>query len=152
MKSYIDIVKEIKDLSKSRITDIRKGMLAGHMCRPLSPYLSAIFINWGLDVSAVKDVSVARNDRKELDKIVSIVLSIKSIHLLLSAFLLFASFFFIPYVHENIWLLLCCFLLCFTDVLFPIWFYQGIEKMKYLALIRFISIFFYTISIFIFIR
>ncbi|WP_297676950.1 oligosaccharide flippase family protein [uncultured Bacteroides sp.] len=111
-----------------------------------------IFINWGLDVSAVKDVSVARNDRKELDKIVSIVLSIKSIHLLLSAFLLFASSFFIPYVHENIWLLLCCFLLCFTDVLFPIWFYQGIEKMKYLALIRFISIFFYTISIFIFIR
>ena len=44
MKSYIDIVNEIRDLSKSRITNIRKGMLAGHMCRPLSPYLSAVFI------------------------------------------------------------------------------------------------------------
>ncbi|WP_300901437.1 CDP-alcohol phosphatidyltransferase family protein [uncultured Bacteroides sp.] len=53
MKSYIDIVKEIKDLSKSRITDIRKGMLAGHMCRPLSPYLSAIFIQKGISPNMV---------------------------------------------------------------------------------------------------
>ena len=48
MKSYIDVVNEIKNLSKSRITNIRKGMLAGHMCRPLSPYLSAMFIKKGI--------------------------------------------------------------------------------------------------------
>ncbi len=111
-----------------------------------------IFINWGLDISAVKNVSISRNNQKELNKIVSIVLLIKSLHLLLSALLLVMASLFIPYVYENFGLLLCCFLLCFTDILFPIWFYQGIEKMKYLALIRSLSILFYTVSVFIFIR
>ncbi len=111
-----------------------------------------IFINWGLDISAVKDVSIARNNSKELNKIVSTVLFIKSIHLLLSALLLIIASLFIPYVYENLKLLFFCFLLCLTDILFPVWFYQGIEKMKFLALIKFISILFYTISIFIFIR
>lgn len=111
-----------------------------------------IFINWGLDVSAVKDVSVSRNNPVELNRIVSSVLLIKSLHLFLSASLLVAASLFVPYVRENAGLLFCCFLLCLTDVLFPTWFYQGIEKMKYLALIRFFSILFYTVSIFIFIR
>ena len=53
MKSYIDVVNEIKNLSKSRITNIRKGMLAGHMCRPLSPYLSAMFIKKGISPNTV---------------------------------------------------------------------------------------------------
>lgn len=111
-----------------------------------------IFINWGLDISAVKDVSISRNNPGELNRIVSSVLLIKSLHLLLSASLLIVASLFVPYVYENAGLLFCCFLLCFTDVLFPVWFYQGIEKMKYLALIKFISILFYTVSIFIFIR
>lgn len=53
MKSYINVVNEIKNLSKSRITNIRKGMLAGHMCRPLSPYLSAMFIKKGISPNTV---------------------------------------------------------------------------------------------------
>ena len=37
----------------------------------------SIFINFGLDVSAVKDVSINRNDHKTLNAIVSSVLLIK---------------------------------------------------------------------------
>lgn len=112
-------------------------------------FLFQIFINWGLDISAVKDVSISRNNPGELNRIVSSVLLIKLLYLLLSASLLIVASLFVPYVYENAGLLFCCFLLCFTDILFPVWFYQGIEKMKYLALIKFISILFYTVSIFI---
>ena len=111
-----------------------------------------IYINWGLDVSAVKDVSISRDNRKELNRIVTSVLSIKFVHLLISASILCVSTLFIPYVKENSQLFLFCFLTCFTEVLFPIWFYQGIEKMQYLALIRFASILFYAVSVFIFIK
>ena len=44
-----------------------------------------IFINWGLDISAVKDVSISRNNPGELNRIVSSVLLIKLLYLLLSA-------------------------------------------------------------------
>lgn len=111
-----------------------------------------IYINWGLDVSAVKDVSISRDNKKALNRIVTSVLSIKFIHLLISALILCISAQFIPYVRDNSLLFLFCFLTCFTEVLFPIWFYQGIEKMQYLALIRFASILFYAISVFIFIK
>ncbi len=95
-------------------------------------------------------MSISRNNPGELNRIVSSVLLIKLLHLLLSASLLIVASLFVPYVYENAGLLFfCCFLLCFTDILFPVWFYQGIEKMKYLALIKFISILFYTVSIFI---
>ena len=49
-------------------------------------------------------------------------------------------------------LFLLSFLSCLSEILFPVWFYQGVEKMKYITLIRFTSIFFYTVTVFIFIK
>lgn len=111
-----------------------------------------IYINWGLDISAVKDVAIARGNSMELGRIVTSVLGIKFLHLIISAAILSIAAIFIPYLKDNSLLLFFCFLMCFTEVLFPIWFYQGIEKMQYLVIIRFISILFYTISIFVFIH
>ena len=93
-----------------------------------------IFINFGLDVSAVKNVSINRSDNEKLSEVVSSVLIIK-------AFLFILSF-----------LALGVLLLCLSEILFPVWFYQGVEKMKYITLIRFTSIFFYTVTVFIFIK
>ena len=87
-----------------------------------------IFINFGLDVSAVKNVSINRSDNEKLSEVVSSVLIIKAFLFLLS------------------------FLSCLSEILFPVWFYQGVEKMKYITLIRFTSIFFYTVTVFIFIK
>ena len=53
---------------------------------------------------------------------------------------------------DNYVLFLLSFLSCLSEILFPVWFYQGVEKMKYITLIRFTSIFFYTVTVFIFIK
>ena len=98
-----------------------------------------IFINFGLDVSAVKNVSINRSDNEKLSEVVSSVLIIK-------AFLFILSFLALGV------LLLLSFLSCLSEILFPVWFYQGVEKMKYITLIRFTSIFFYTVTVFIFIK
>lgn len=111
-----------------------------------------IFINWGLDISAVKDVSVNRNNKYELNKIVSTVLGIKSILLLISFLVLLLCILLVPFMRNHYWLFIFAFFSCFSEVLFPIWFYQGIEKMKYLTIIRTISIIFYTSCVFIFIK
>lgn len=111
-----------------------------------------IFINFGLDISAVKDVSIHRENKVELNKIVSSVLLIKLLLFCIALLTLLILMAIIPYIKDN-WLLYCfSFLTCFSEILFPIWFYQGIEKMKYLTLMRFASILFYTITVFIFIK
>lgn len=111
-----------------------------------------IFINWGLDISAVKDVSVNRNNRNELNRIVSTVLGIKSILLLLSFVILLLCIITVPFMRNHYLLFLFAFLSCFSEVLFPVWFYQGIEKMKFLTIVRTSSIIFYTCCVFIFIK
>ncbi len=112
----------------------------------------SIFINWGLDISAVKDVSVHRNEPNELNRIVSAVLSIKSLLLLCSFVVLLVGLWSIPYMAGHKTLFLFAFITCFSEILFPVWFYQGIEKMKYLTLVRTSSIIFYTIAVFCFIH
>jgi PST family polysaccharide transporter len=111
-----------------------------------------IFINFGLDISAVKDVAINRYDKIKLNEIVSSVLIIKGVLLVVSLFVFFAGVLFIPYLRTERLLFSFAFLTCFSEILFPIWFYQGIEKMQYMAIIRFISILFYTATIFIFVR
>lgn len=111
----------------------------------------SIFINWGLDISAVKDVSVNRNNHVELNWIVSSVLGIKLLLFLISFMILLLCMYIIPFMNTYKTLFFFAFLTCLSEVLFPAWFYQGIEKMKYLTIIRTTSILFYTISVFIFI-
>lgn len=111
-----------------------------------------IFINFGMDVSAVKDVSVHRKDKVRLNQVVSSVLLLKFFLFLLAFCILLVGIAFIPYLRSEWLLYLFAFMSCFSEILFPVWFYQGIEKMKYLTLIRFTSILFYTATVFLFVR
>lgn len=112
----------------------------------------SIFINFGLDISAVKDVSINRNNREELGKIVSAVLSLKAILFIISFSVLLLLLVFVPFLHSHRLLFLYAFLTCLSELLFPVWFYQGIEKMKYITIIRTLTIILYTGSIFLFIH
>ena len=111
-----------------------------------------IFVNFGIDVSAVKDVAINRNNRDNLSLVVSSVMIVKSFLCLLAFFVLLLGMMFIPYLAKERLLYLFAFFICFSEILFPVWFYQGVEKMKYLTFIRLVSIIFYTLTVFIFVR
>lgn len=111
-----------------------------------------IFINFGMDVSAVKEVSVYRDNKEQLNMVVSTVLLLKSFLFLVALAVLLVGIVFIPYLQEERLLYLFVFMSCFSEILFPVWFYQGIEKMQYLTLIRLSSILFYVATVFIFVR
>ena len=111
-----------------------------------------IIVNFGLDVSAVKNISINRNDKNKLSEVVSSVLVIKSCLFLISFFILLILILCVQQFRSNSLLFLLSFLSCLSEILFPVWFYQGVEKMKYITLIRFSSIFFYTVTVFIFIK
>ena len=127
----------------------RYGMVA--LAQTIVQYFIVV-INYGLDISAVKDVSVHRNDKLALNRIVSTVLFIKLILFLLCSFVLLVGMLVVPFMEQNKILMLFAFLTCLSELLFPVWYYQGIEKMKYITIVRSSSILFYTCSVFIFIR
>lgn len=111
-----------------------------------------IIVNFGLDVSAVRNVSINRNNQSKLEEVVSSVLIIKTLLFILSFLILLVLLFAVKQFRENYVLFLLCFLSCLSEILFPVWFYQGVEKMRYITLIRFTSILFYTVTVFIFIK
>ena len=112
----------------------------------------SMFVNFGLDISAVRNVALARNDEDKLSEVVSSVLCLKCIFIFISFLFLCILIFFFELFAANKLIFFFAFLSCFSDVLFPVWYYQGMERMKNITLIRFASILFYTASIFIFIH
>ncbi|MBC7886421.1 MAG: oligosaccharide flippase family protein [Ferruginibacter sp.] len=99
----------------------------------------AILVSFGFNISATKEISIHRNNKQKLSEIVSSVLLIKCYLFLLSWALLALLIFLIPQTrgHETIFMLSMT--ACLNEVLFPVWYFQGIEQMKYLTYITVIS-------------
>ena len=114
--------------------------------------LFTLFINFGLDISAVRDVSIHRNNPQRLNQIFSSVILIKSALALVVTAVLALMIRLIPALSAISTLLAFAFLACLSDIWLPVWYYQGRENMKVLTIVRFISIAFYTVTLFLFIR
>lgn len=112
----------------------------------------SIFIVFGFDVSAVRAVAIYRDDKKELGRIVFSVLGVKFILLLISLTLLTFLVFTFGFFRVNAIIYYFVFLSCISDLLFPVWFFQGIEKMRVITLVQLCSVLFYVITIFLFVK
>ena len=94
-----------------------------------------ILINFGFNYSATINISVHRDNNDKLSEIVSNTLTIKGILFIISFIILYALLNFIPRAQEYKVLFYLMMYLCFYEWIFPIWFFQGIEKMKYITII-----------------
>jgi O-antigen/teichoic acid export membrane protein len=111
-----------------------------------------VIINFGFNISATKDISIHRNNKMKLNEIVSIVLIIKFVLLIFASIILLACIYLIPQLKEQQTLLILCMWMCFYEFIFPVWYYQGIEKMKYITLLTLASRLIFLTFIFILIK
>lgn len=111
-----------------------------------------ILINFGFNISATKHVAVQKNNSSKLNEIVSAVISIKFFLWLISFFLLVALILLFPFFKENWLLLIVTFGITFSDFIFPLWYFQGVDKMKYITIINIFTRVLFTILIFVFIK
>jgi PST family polysaccharide transporter len=109
-------------------------------------------INYGFNLSAVREISLHRGDIKKVSEIYSVVTSIKCIFLIIAFLLLILAVVTFDVLYENWILYIFTFALLIESILFPFWFYQGMEKMKYITIIYSISKIIVTALIFIFIK
>lgn len=100
--------------------------------------IAIIFIDFGFNLSAVKYVSVNRNDKEKLSEILSSVVAIKlSIFVFLGLVLVFVLNYTSILPGEK-YLYYFSYINAFGSVLFIQWFFQGIEKVSIAAIISII--------------
>lgn len=127
----------------------RYGILV--LASSLVAYFSSI-TDYSFKITATRDVSVFRDSKRKLDLIYSKVLTVKTLLLIFSwIFIAAVVFLYKPFEEEKL-VFFCTALLLFGHILFPEWFFQGIEKMKYIALLNVGIKVFFTIFIFITIK
>lgn len=111
-----------------------------------------IIINFGLNISAVKSVSENRHDKIRISQIVSSVVCTKFILWLIVASVYAVCIVIIPGM-RNYWeLYSIVFIATLFEIIFPQWYYQGVERMKYITLIKLISVAFYLSTLFVIVR
>ena len=112
----------------------------------------AVFVEYGFSYSAVKRIAIHRNDKEKITEIYSSAIIIKALIFCVLAAIFYALLNFIPRINEESMVFIFAFSMVFADIFFTTWFFQGMEKMKYIAYLTVIMEVLYVISIFIFIR
>jgi PST family polysaccharide transporter len=113
---------------------------------------SAIFIDFGFNISATKDISINRDDKKELSKIISNVFVSKFLLFLLLILFLFITFLLLPKINSNWQLFLLSSWPCFYSIIFPVYYFQGLEKMKFIFFVNLITRTLFIFFIFLFVK
>ena len=111
-----------------------------------------VIIGFGFNISATKAISINRNDKHKLNEIVSSVILLKGILLFISLLLFTVTIQFVDQAAPYKVLFYFTFVLCISEWLMPIWFFLGIENMKYITLLNVVSQSIFLALIFVFIR
>ncbi len=93
-------------------------------------------VSYGFDLTGTQQISIHRDNNKKLIELFSAIMVVKLI-LAFASLLVFTVLLVFVNKFQIQWeVFLFTFLIVFGDVLFPVWFFQGIEKMKIITYIR----------------
>lgn len=111
-----------------------------------------VFVDFGFNLSGTREISLAKNNKNKLSEIFSAIIVIK-IGLILVAFLiLFIVVNSFTRFRVDLEVYYLSFGVVIGQALFPVWFFQGIEKMKFITFINIAAKLIFTLLVFIFIR
>ena len=107
-----------------------------------------ILTAYSFDLTATKFISQHRDDKKKISRYYWSIIFTKFILLFISFILLLCVIFLFEKLNLEKEILLFTFLMIVGEVMTPLWFFRGIEEMKYVAYLSVITKTIYTLSIF----
>lgn len=114
-------------------------------------YLS-LLINFGFNIIGARDVACYISDNQKVNQIVSSIYINKSLIWLFLLIVYVTTITTLPLSHDQYLIYLFSFFLTMNELLFPIWFFQAIEKMRYITFINISVRLLFVFAIFIFIK
>lgn len=111
-----------------------------------------LLVDYGFNLTGVREVSIHRDDINKLSSIVSGILIIKLSFFIFSSVVLIVIASFINIINENIYLFTFTLWMCLYEVVFPKWYFQGIEKMKLITIIDLLFKVLFLILVIVFIK
>jgi O-antigen/teichoic acid export membrane protein len=108
--------------------------------------------DYGFRWSATRKIAISRDDPDRRSRVFSSVMVIKFGFMILGLFLLVALLVLVPKFRDEWLLYVFAFGTVAGNVLFLDWFFQGMERMKYITLLNLISRGIFTAAVFVFIR
>lgn len=111
-----------------------------------------VFTEYSFNMTATKEIAVNAGDNEKIHEIFNNVFFSKMVLLCISFIVLSIIVFVIPYFEEH----RLVYFLTFGNVvglsLFPVWFFQGLQQMKYITYINFFCKLFFTGAIFVVVK
>lgn len=105
--------------------------------------------DYGFNLSATKEISQHRLDFKKVNEIFNSVFSIKIILITITAIILLAIAYTIPKIMANREAYFLGFGIVIGQTFTPVWLFQGMERMKYIAIVNLVSKLTFTMLIFV---